>query len=412
VRLFLDIARDQIAGGVREGPSRVRRRFTDESRAARCATVDDLRRSAARVLPRVVFDFVDGGAGREVTLRRNCADFEAIELRPRVLSDVGRVDLSREILGERSATPMIGAPTGGSGLVHHSGEPALARALARAGGIYTQSVMSSYSIEDVAAASAGARWLQVYLARDRGFTRDLLARGRELDFRALVVTVDAPRIGSRERDLRNRFSVPPRITGRGFAEALVRPRWSRSFLRDPPLAGNIGPVEGGGTPAGIAEFMGALFDPSVTWSDIGWIREEWSGPLLVKGILTPADARRAVEAGADGIVVSNHGGRQLDGAPSTIAALPRIADAVGGEAELILDGGIRRGADILAALALGASACMVGRPLLFGLATAGERGVDRALEILTEELRLAMALMGLASLGELTADAIGNPSHG
>lgn len=401
------LLRAQVGEGLRGLPARARPGSAARRRVAAAGSIAELRDAARRALPKVIFDFVDGAAGDEVTARRNIADLQAIELAPRVLVDVSAVDTSAEVLGRRIATPVIGAPTGLCGLVHHDGEVGLARALNGAGSIYTLAAMGSYSIEEVARAAPGPLWFQSYLWRDRGLVEDLLARARESGYEALVVTVDVPVAATRDRDRRNRFGIPPRITLRSVYDGITRPRWTADFLRRPRVtAASVASTMpgGGGDSVDIAAYIGRQFDPAATWKELDWLRSAWSGPLVVKGVLGAEDAIRAVERGADAIVVSNHGGRQLDHAPSTISVLPEIADAVGDRAEVLMDGGIRRGPDIVKALALGARAVLVGRPVVLGLGAGGRAGAARAVEILTSELRATLALLGCPSLPELGRD--------
>ncbi len=378
------------------------------SRLERCGTIAEVRAAARRALPRVMFDFVDGAAGDEVTSRRNRDDFLGLEIVPRVLRDVSTVDLATTVLGRPVDIPVLGAPMGLLALVHPDGELALARALRRAGSVHAVSAMASHSIEDVTAAAPGRTWFQLYVWRDRGLVRELADRARAAGCEALVLTLDVPVAAGRDRDRRNGFGIPPRLTLRSALEGARRPGWSYRFVRRAPLGmGNIaGRGVAGGDPVAITDYITRQFDPGVSWPDLEWLRELWDGPLLIKGVLDPADARRSVQVGVDAIVVSNHGGRQLDHAPSTIAALPGVVDAVAGGAEVLLDGGIRRGSDVLKAIALGARACLVGRPLVYGLGVAGEAGADRVLAILRDELRTAMALAGCSSLAEMDASRI------
>ena len=353
------------------------------TRRRRVHNITDLQRAARRALPRSVFEFIDGGAEDEVTLARNRGGFADLALVPRVLRDVGEVDTSTTVLGQRVEVPFLAAPTGLATFAHPSGEVGVVRGVHGAGSIYLLSGASARTPEEVAAAATGARpWFQLYLWRDRGRVRELLAR---------------------VRDLRNGFTIPPRLGPGTIAQGLAKPRWSRGFLR----AGGLS-VGGGGVKGAVAfaSRVNAQMDPTLTWETLEWLRGEWPRSLLVKGVLHPDDARRAVAAGADGILVSNHGGRQLDAAISSIAALPAIADAVGDDAEVFLDGGVRRGTDIVKALALGARACLGGRPVLYGLAAGGEAGARRAVELLRDELSTSMALMGCAGVAELTRDHI------
>jgi L-lactate dehydrogenase (cytochrome) len=399
VNEFLTLLSRQLAADARTLPERVRVRFSDE-RVQRCGTIAELRSAARRGVPRVMFDFVDGAANDEVTSRRNREDFGEFEIVPRVLVDVSDVDVRTTALGQRISVPLIGAPMGLNGLIHHQGEAGIARAMHDAGTIHVLAAMASYSIEEIAAEAPGPTWFQMYIWRDRGLVRELVERARAAGFLALVVTVDVPRAAGRDRDRRNGFGLPPRVTLRSLAGGVVRPRWSAQFIRHPRMTtASIGGHGGGpDDPVAITAYVNGQFDPTADWDDLAWFRELWNGPLVVKGVLGAGDARRAVALGADAVIVSNHGGRQLDHAPSTIRALTPIVDAVGSEAEVILDGGVRRGSDVLKAIALGARACMIGRPLVYGLGAGGEPGARRAVTILEQELRIAMALAGCPSL--------------
>ena len=404
MNLFVSLFARQLLRDLQQAPARVRARGTDAGRVARCGTIADLREAARREVPRAVFDFADGGAEDEITLHANVTDLAALRLAPRVLAGVGAVDLSATVFGRRLAVPLIGAPTGLTGMLHPRGELAIARALDRAGSLYTLSTLGSTSIEEFAREVPGPSWFQLYLWRDRGIVRDLVQRAQASGYGALVVTVDVPRLGTRERDRRNSFGVPPRLTPRLFADSVRRPRWTARTLRDPHVTvASVSTVRQGtaADPASLVDYINGQFDPAVSWADLAWARAEWPGPLLVKGILRADDARRAVDVGADGVIVSNHGGRQLDGAISAIAALPAVVEEVGADAEVFMDGGIRRGTDIVKALALGARACLVGRALLYGLAAGGDAGAERALTILVDELRLALALAGCGAVSEL-----------
>jgi L-lactate dehydrogenase (cytochrome) len=374
------------------------------SSLARAYTIDDLRRLARRRLPRAVFDFVEGGAGDERTVARNRAAFERLLFQPHVLVDVSKREQATVVLGERVKTPVLVSPTGMAGLCWPRGEVVAARAAHEIGTIYTLSTHSSCSIEEVAAGAPGPLWFQLYVWQNRELTRSFVDRARIAGYRALMLTVDVPVISRRERDLRNGFTVPPRLTVRNVADTLRRVGWMRRVLLGPrlTLANLVGATGAPRTDivtlAGVAQRQ---VDPSMTWADLAWFRSLWSGPLLLKGVLTAADARRAAEHGVDGLVVSNHGGRQLDGASATVEALPEIVDAVGHRMEVLLDGGVRRGADVVRALALGARAVMVGRPYLYGLAAGGPAGVRRALEILVGEVDHALALVGVPRVGDL-----------
>jgi L-lactate dehydrogenase (cytochrome) len=374
------------------------------SSLARAYTIDDLRCLARRRLPRAVFDFVEGGAGDERTVARNRAAFERLLFQPRVLVDVSKREQATVVLGERVKTPVLVSPTGMAGLCWPRGEVAAARAAHELGTIYTLSTHSSCSIEEVAAEAPGPLWFQLYVWQNRELTRSFVDRARVAGYRALVLTVDVPVISRRERDLRNGFTVPPRLTVRNVADTLRRVGWMRRVLLGPrlTLANLVGATGAPRTDivtlAGVAQRQ---VDPSMTWADLAWFRSLWSGPLLLKGVLTATEARRAAEHGVDGLIVSNHGGRQLDGTLATVEALPEIVDAVGHRMEVLLDGGVRRGADVVRALALGARAVMVGRPYLYGLAAGGPAGVRRALEILAGEVDHALALTGVPRVGDL-----------
>ncbi|HEX4060246.1 MAG TPA: alpha-hydroxy acid oxidase [Streptosporangiaceae bacterium] len=401
---FGELLACQLRTDLRELPARARARLSDQGRAARAGSIGELRAAARRALPRVVFDFMEGAAEDELTAARNVAELRATVLRPRVLVDVSDVRTATTVLGEPVALPLIGAPMGLTGLIHPGAEIALARALHEAGSVSVVSAMASCTLSEVAAVARGPLWFQMYIWRDRGLVKEMLRRVEAAGVGVLMLTLDVPRAGNRGRDRRNGFSIPPRVTLRALAGGVTHPRWSRGFMRNPRLGwGNL-PGDPGGPGAGAASLSANTnrqFDPAVTWDDLGWFREHWAGPLVVKGILHPDDARRAVRLGADAVSVSNHGGRQLDGAPAAIRALPPVADAVAGQAEVYLDGGIRRGADIVKALALGARACLTGRALGYGLGVAGQAGVRRAVEILHTELRTTLALAGCPSVDDL-----------
>jgi isopentenyl diphosphate isomerase/L-lactate dehydrogenase-like FMN-dependent dehydrogenase len=378
-------------------------------------TIDDLRLAAQKRLPRAVFGFIEGGAEDEVTLARNRAAFQRLELLPRAMVDVSEIDLRTDLFGETLSAPLVLAPTGLCGIATSRPEIAAARAAVGAGIPFTASCMSSVTLEEIAREIPGGHWFQLYVWRDRDITRELVQRAQAESYRALVVTIDVPVLGQRERDVRNRATIPPQITIRNALDVLRRPRWLRSIMTGPPVTfANVAaayPSRGMGRFA-LAPIINGLFDPSVTWNDLDWLRGLWRGPLLVKGILSAEDARLAVLHGADGIIVSNHGGRQLDGAPASIEALPAVVDAIRGEAAVILDGGIRRGSDWAKALALGADAGMIGRPYLYGLAVGREQGARRAIDILTTELRRVMALLGCVSIGDLRCSRVRDPLNG
>lgn len=373
--------------------------------------VADFREVARRRLPHFFFEYIDGGSYGEVTLRRNVDDLGVIALRQRVLRDVSQIDLSTELFGQSMALPVALAPVGLAGMYARRGECQGVRAANKADIPFTLSTVSLCPIEEVAAAASKPFWFQLYMLRDRGFMRDMMVRAREAGCTALVFTVDLPIAGSRYRDYRSGFAGAPGLGGqlRRFAQAAMRPRWAWDvgFWGRPHHLGNVAPVLGDNS--GIEDFLGWIgsnFDPAVTWGDLDFIRSEWTGPLVIKGVLDADDAREAAALGADGIVVSNHGGRQLDGTISSARALPRIADAVGDRLTVLADGGVRSGLDVLRMLALGANGVMLGRAWVYALGAAGEAGVSRMLELIEGEMRVAMMLTGTRSLSEVNQNIL------
>jgi L-lactate dehydrogenase (cytochrome) len=374
-----------------------------QRRLAAAVTVGDLRELARRRVPRAVFDYTDGAAGAEISLRRSREAFERVEFCPSVLRDVSVVDTSTTLLGARSALPLAFGPTGFTRLMHSEGESAVARAAERAGIPYALSTMGTTSLEAVAAAAPDARrWFQLYLWRDREASAALVERARVAGYEALVLTVDTPVAGPRLRDVRNGFTIPPSLTLRTMANAAVHPRWWVDLLTTEPLE-FASLRTWGGT---VAELVDRVFEPAATLADLRSLRDSWAGPLVVKGVQGPDDARAVVDAGADAVVVSNHGGRQLDRAPTPLEQLPAVVQAVGDRAEVYIDGAILDGADIVAAVALGARAALVGRAYLYGLMAGGERGVQRASDILGREVARTMQLLGVTSVAELTPDRV------
>ena len=371
----------------------------------RARNIADLRTLARKRLPLMVFDYIDGGADNEITLKRNAERFRDIELTWNALVDVENIDTSTTIMGAPMRLPFFISPTASSRLFHpRGGECAVARAAQAAGIVYACSTLASTTLEDIARVHEGPRWLQVYVWRDRALVEELLARAKATGFTGIALTVDLPVAGNRERDGRNDFTIPPRVTFRTASQALAAPGYMLDLAATPPItAANFAHMKVDG---GLIQFVNAQFSRSVTWDDARWLRETWGGKFAVKGISTPDDARRAIGIGADAVWVSNHGGRQLDTAPASIDTLPAIADAARGDAEIILDGGVRRGTDIVKALALGANAVAIGRAYLYGLAAAGERGVARAIEILASELKRDMMLLGRTRVSNLTRDMI------
>jgi L-lactate dehydrogenase (cytochrome) len=366
----------------------------------RCATIEDLQAAAHRRWPRGVRGYVEGGADGEVSLGRNRAAYEQCVLHPAPLRDVGRVDTRATLLGGPSALPFALAPTGYTRMMHDHGERAVARAAAAAGIPYTLSTMATTSLEDVAAAASGPLWFQLYVWRNRGLMRDLMRRAADAGYRALMLTVDTPVTGLRARDAHNGFTIPPQLSPGTLLDMATHPAWwGRLLAGDPITFANIpGHAQ---SPSGVMAFAAQQFDPTVSWADLDEIRRLWAGPLVVKGLVRPEDAARAAAAGVDAVVLSNHGGRQLDGAVAPLQVLPAVREAVGQDFEVLVDSGIRRGADIAAALALGASGTLVGRPYLYGLGAGGERGVTAAIDLLAAELRRAMQLLGVASVEQL-----------
>jgi len=374
-----------------------------DRRLARAATIGDLRAQARRRVPRAVFDYTDGAAGAELSLRRSRAAFERVEFCPQVLRDVTVADPSTTLLGAPSALPLVFAPTGFTRLMHTEGETAVGRVAERAGIPYALSTMGTTSLEALAdAAPGGRRWFQLYLWRDREASAGLVERALAAGYEALVLTVDTPVAGPRLRDVRNGFSIPPALTLRTIANAAVHPRWWVDLLTTPPL--EFASLRSwGGT---VAELVDRVFEPAATIADVAGLRAAWPGKLVVKGVLTVDDARAVVDAGADAVVVSNHGGRQLDRSLTPLEQLPAVVAAVGDRAEVLMDGGVLDGADVVAAVALGARAVLVGRAYLYGLMAGGERGVQRAADILTAEVSRTMQLLGAASVPELTAERV------
>ncbi len=366
-------------------------------------SIEELRLAARRRLPRAVFDFIDGGAEDELTLRDNRAAFERVRLLPRVLRDVSAVDTATEILGEPAALPLAVAPTGAVGFGWRGGDEAIARAAAAHGIPYTMSTSVTTTIEKLAAAAPGRLWFQAYFFRDREFTFGLIERARKAGYETLMVTADLPVGGKRERDFRNDFSVPFSFTPKNVLDFASRPAWALDMLlRGMPTLENLaGLADPGANAAKIASSVGRNHDAALDWEVLKRVRGVWPGKLLLKGVSHPGDAEQAVALGCDGVIVSNHGGRQLDGTVAAIDALPGVVRAVGGKAAVLMDGGVRRGADILKAVASGAQAVMVGRATYYGVCAAGEAGAKRALDILSDELLRSMQLCGARSVAEI-----------
>ena len=375
---------------------------------ARAVTVADLRGLAKRTLPKSVFEFIDGGANDERTLNANMRDLAQIEFAPRVLTDVSNRQQAVKILGQTYSSPLILGPTGLAGLLWPAGDIATARASAAAGVGYCLSTNSNDSIEQLARHGRPDFWFQLYIQRDRAMVRALVDRAAAAGCPVLCVTVDLPIQGPRERDVRNGFTVPPRLQLGDVFDYATRLGWLWRMACGPRIT--FANLERPGGDASslktLVEHISSQFDQTVSWNDIGWLKSIWPGRLAIKGILHPQDAKLAVEHGVDAVIVSNHGGRQLDGAPSAISALPGIVAAVAGRAEVLMDGGIRRGSDVVKAMALGASACLIGRAGLYGLAAKGEGGVTRAIDILKKEIDVTLALLGQPDITKIDRSAI------
>lgn len=372
-------------------------------RVETAADLGDLRYLARRRTPRPVFDYVDGGAGDETTLRRNRQAWSRVEFRPSVLRDVSHVDPSTTLLGGPSALPLAFAPTGFTRMMHHEGERAVARVAERRGLPTTLSTMGTVSLEELAEAAPGARrWFQLYLWRDRDASKDFVARAAAAGYEALMLTVDTPVGGQRLRDVRNGLTVPPALTLRTLADFAAHPVWWANLLTTEPLR-FASLSSWGGT---VAELADKVFDPAATLEDVRWLREVWGGRLVVKGIQGADDARAVVDAGVDAVVVSNHGGRQLERAPVPLEVLPEVVAAVGDRAEVLVDGGVLSGADVVAAVALGARGVLVGRAYLYGLMAGGERGVERVAQIFDAGVRRTLQMLGVTSVAELGPDRV------
>jgi L-lactate dehydrogenase (cytochrome) len=379
--------------------------------AKAAASVGDYRALARARLPHFLFEYIDGGSYDEVTLRRNVEDLQAIALRQRVMRDVSDLDLTTELFGTTWSLPVGLGPVGMSGMYARRGEVQAARAARDANVPFSLSTLSVCSVREIASALQSPFWLQLYMIRDRAFLKEMLAVGREAGCSVLLLTVDLPVSGSRYRDVRSGLSVPGGIRAslRRFCQSVVKPGWAWNVgIRGGPHSlGNLEPVLGAHT--GLEDYFGwiaANFDPSITWADLAWVRGQWPGPIVIKGILDPEDARAAVEHGADGIVVSNHGGRQLDGAMSTARALPAIADAVAGRIPVLVDSGVRSGLDVVRMLALGADFVLLGRAWAYALAADGEQGVPHMLSLIEAEMRVAMALIGCTKVRDIGDDVL------
>jgi len=374
------------------------------------ASVDDLRGLAKRRLPAGVFDYIDGGAEDERTLASNSSDFARLEFRPRVMRDVSTIDTSTRIFGQDASMPVILSPTGFTRIAHSDGELAVTRAAGRAGIPWSLSTMGTRSIEECAAANpAGEKWFQIYTWKDRSLVRDLVQRAEASGYGAVWLTVDTAVLGRRERDVRRGMTLPPKLGPRTLIDGMVHPSWTWDFLRGGPItfANIVGHNdEDGSTAISLADHVQRQFDQALSWDDIEWLRSFWKGPIILKGIQSVADAKQAVASGVDGIGLSNHGGRQLDDAPTPVSLIESVRQEIGDESTIICDGGIRRGSDIVKALALGADAVSLGRPYFLALGAGGEAGVDWLIDFLRAGMERTMALTGCRSLDEIDRDLV------
>ncbi len=374
-----------------------------------CRNIEDLRRRAQARLPAPMFHYIDGGADDEISLRRNTDAFEDYELLPNYLRNIDDIDVSTRVLGADLELPFFLSPTGMSRLFHHERELAVARAAEKFGTLYSLSTLGTTSIEQIADAVSCPAMFQVYILRDRGLTREFVTRCKEAGFTALCLTVDTPVAGNRERDFIHGMSMPPKFGFKSLWSFATHPGWTFNLIRhsDFQLANVAHRVDALGKGAmSLIEYVDSQFDPTINWKDAEWIIGEWGGPFAIKGLQTPEDARRALDVGASAIMISNHGGRQLDSTPAPVDCIAPMRDVVGDAIELIVDGGVRRGTHILKALAQGANACSVGRAYLYGLGAGGQAGVERALELLSQELTRNMALLGCRTLAEVNAHKV------
>jgi len=379
------------------------------STLSRCNNVNDLRKLAKRRLPRAMFHYIDGGADDEVTLRRNTVAFEDYELQPSFLNPVDQINTSINLFRKELNIPFFIAPTGMSRLFHHTKENAVARAAAKFGTVYTLSTMGTASLEEIAEETDGLKMFQIYILKDRELTKEFVSRCKAANYDALCLTVDVPLAGNRERDKVTGMTMPPRFTLKSLFSFAMHPRWSFNLLIHPDfrLANLVHRVDAlANNPMSLIEYVNSQFDRTVSWEDVAWLIQEWNGPFVIKGLLTADDAIKAKDAGASAIMISNHGGRQLDGTPAPIDCISSMREAVGNDLELIVDGGIRRGTHIIKALALGADAVSIGKAYLYGLAAGGQKGVELALQMLRNELERDMALLGVSSIKQLSSKYI------
>lgn len=375
--------------------------------------IDDFKRLARRRVPKMFYEYADSGSWTEQTYRANESDLQRLLFRQRVAVDIEHRSTASTMLGQPVSMPVALSPTGLTGMQHADGEILAAQAAKKFGIPFTLSTMSVCSLEDIARYTQHPFWFQLYVMRDREFMANLIERAKDANCSALVLTLDLQVLGQRHRDIKNGLSTPPKPTLRNLLDLATKPRWCWHMLQTSRRTfGNIvGHAKGVSDLGSLSTWTAEQFDPTLSWADVAWVKEQWGGKLVLKGIMEPEDARLAVDAGADAIVVSNHGGRQLDGAPSSIAALPQIVEAVAGQTEVWFDGGIRSGQDVLRALALGAQATMIGRAFLFALGAAGQAGVERCLEILQNELSVTMGLCGIRSIDEIHRGILRNPNE-
>ena len=389
-------------------------RLSRTRRLDRANNIVDLRRLARRHLPGPIFDYIDGGADDEVTVARNMSAFSAYEILPDVLTDVSSIRTAATLFGEPVAWPLMLAPTGLTRMFHEGAELAVARAAAKHGLLYSLSTLGTTRLEALAEAFDGPKVFQIYIFKDRGLTAEFVARCKDAGFHGLALTVDTPVAGNRERDRANGLTLPPKLTLRSMLSFAAHPFWSIPALSGSKfdfanVSHRVDALAAG--PMSLFDYIGDQFDPSLTWADVEWLAREWGGPLAIKGLMTPEDARRAIASGATGVMISNHGGRQLDGAPAPVDQITAVRDALGDGPDVICDGGIRRGSDVVKACALGASGCSIGRPYLYGLAAGGEVGVGRALTLLCQEFERTLTLAGVNDVDRLARRHVRRVPH-
>ena len=389
-------------------------RLSRTRRLDRANNIADLRRLARRSLPGPIFDYIDGGADDEVTVARNMSAFSAYEILPDVLTDVSSIRTAATLFGEPVAWPLMLAPTGLTRMFHEGAELAVARAAAKHGLLYSLSTLGTTRLEALAEAFDGPKVFQIYIFKDRGLTAEFVARCKDAGFHGLALTVDTPVAGNRERDRANGLTLPPKLTLRSMLSFAAHPFWSIPALSGSKfdfanVSHRVDALAAG--PMSLFDYIGDQFDPSLTWADVEWLAREWGGPLAIKGLMTPEDARRAIASGATGVMISNHGGRQLDGAPAPVDQITAVRDALGDGPDVICDGGIRRGSDVVKACALGASGCSIGRPYLYGLAAGGEVGVGRALTLLCQEFERTLTLAGVNDVDRLARRHVRRVPH-